>query len=115
MSATSWSSRTTTRESVPSRSRRTGVAAPASWNRRCSPAPSRGRLRKGCAVHDPAPVEIVTWAAETQAEECNRTAETIQRLHAAAGTSSCLGTSLALLERLRPFSAGQESLLLQRG
>jgi DNA helicase II / ATP-dependent DNA helicase PcrA len=43
-----------------------------------------GRLDKEMrAIHDPAPVEIVTWAAETEAEECNRIAETIQRLHAA--------------------------------
>jgi DNA helicase-2/ATP-dependent DNA helicase PcrA len=43
-----------------------------------------GRLDKEMrAVHDPAPVEVVTWAAETEAEECDRIAETIQRLHAA--------------------------------
>jgi DNA helicase II / ATP-dependent DNA helicase PcrA len=43
-----------------------------------------GRLDKEMrAIHDPAPVEIVSWAAETEAEECDRIAETIQRLHAA--------------------------------
>ena len=43
-----------------------------------------GRLDKEMrAIHDPAPVEIVTWAAETEAGECDRIAETIQRLHAA--------------------------------
>jgi DNA helicase-2/ATP-dependent DNA helicase PcrA len=43
-----------------------------------------GRLDKEMrAIRDPAPVEVVTWAAETQAEECDRIAETIQRLHAA--------------------------------
>jgi DNA helicase II / ATP-dependent DNA helicase PcrA len=43
-----------------------------------------GRLDKQMrAIHDPAPVEIVTWAAETEAEECEQIAETIQRLHAA--------------------------------
>jgi len=35
------------------------------------------------AIRDPAPVEVVTWDAETEAEECNRIAETIQRLHKA--------------------------------
>jgi DNA helicase-2/ATP-dependent DNA helicase PcrA len=43
-----------------------------------------GRLDKEMlAIHPPAPVEIVTWAADTQAEECDRIAETIQRLHVA--------------------------------
>ena len=43
-----------------------------------------GRLDKQMrAVRDPAPVEVVSWTAETQAEECDRIAETIQRLHAA--------------------------------
>jgi DNA helicase II / ATP-dependent DNA helicase PcrA len=43
-----------------------------------------GRLDKEMlAVRDPAAVEVVTWAAETQAEESDRIAETIQRLHAA--------------------------------
>jgi DNA helicase-2/ATP-dependent DNA helicase PcrA len=43
-----------------------------------------GRLDKEMrAVRGPAPVEVVTWAAETEAEECDRIAETIQRLHAA--------------------------------
>jgi DNA helicase II / ATP-dependent DNA helicase PcrA len=43
-----------------------------------------GRLDKEMgAVRDPAPVEVVTWAAETQAEESERIAETIQRLHTA--------------------------------
>ena len=43
-----------------------------------------GRLDKQMrAIHDPAPAEIVTWAAETEAEECKQIAETIQRLHAA--------------------------------
>jgi DNA helicase-2/ATP-dependent DNA helicase PcrA len=42
-----------------------------------------GRLHKEMrAIRDPAPVEVVTWAAETEAEECDRIAETIQRLHA---------------------------------
>jgi DNA helicase-2/ATP-dependent DNA helicase PcrA len=35
------------------------------------------------AFRDPAAVEVVTWAAETEADECDRIAETIQRLHAA--------------------------------
>ena len=35
------------------------------------------------ALRDPNPVEVVTWAADTEAEECDRIAETIQRLHAA--------------------------------
>ncbi len=43
-----------------------------------------GRLHKEMrAVRAPAAVEVVTWAAETQAEESERIAETIQRLHAA--------------------------------
>jgi DNA helicase-2/ATP-dependent DNA helicase PcrA len=43
-----------------------------------------GRLDKEMlAVRDPAAVEVVTWAAETQLEESERIAETIQRLHAA--------------------------------
>ncbi len=33
------------------------------------------------ANRDPAPVEIVTWSAESEAEECTRIAETIRRLH----------------------------------
>ena len=37
-----------------------------------------GRLDKEMlTIHEPAPVEIVTWAAETEAEECDRIAETI--------------------------------------
>ena len=41
-----------------------------------------GRLDKEMlAVRDAAPVEVVTWAAETEAEECDRIAATIQRLH----------------------------------
>jgi DNA helicase-2/ATP-dependent DNA helicase PcrA len=35
------------------------------------------------AFRDPNPAEVVTWAADTEAEECDRIAETIQRLHAA--------------------------------
>lgn len=35
------------------------------------------------AIRDPASVEVVTWAAETEAEECDRIAETIGRLHEA--------------------------------
>ena len=31
------------------------------------------------ALRDPNPVEVVTWAADTEAEECDRIAETIQR------------------------------------
>ncbi len=43
-----------------------------------------GRLDKEMlAVRDPAPIEVVTWAADTEAEECERIAETIRRLHEA--------------------------------
>ena len=34
------------------------------------------------AFRDPAPVEVVSWTADTETEECDRIAETIQRLHA---------------------------------
>jgi DNA helicase-2/ATP-dependent DNA helicase PcrA len=43
-----------------------------------------GRLEKEMRpVHPPAQIEIVTWAAESEAEECGRIAETIQHLHEA--------------------------------
>ncbi len=44
----------------------------------------QGRLDKEMlVVRDPAGVEVVTWAAGTEAEECDWIAETIQRLHSA--------------------------------
>lgn len=43
-----------------------------------------GRLDKQMRSHrPPGSTEVVTWAAETEAEECAHIAETIQRLHAA--------------------------------
>ena len=43
-----------------------------------------GRLDKEMQAKRPAaPVEVVTWAAETESEECERIAETVQRLHEA--------------------------------
>jgi DNA helicase II / ATP-dependent DNA helicase PcrA len=42
-----------------------------------------GRLDKRMhAFRGPAPVEVVSWTADTETEECDRIAETIQRLHA---------------------------------
>ena len=35
-----------------------------------------------CVPRGPAPVEVVSWTAGTETEECDRIAETIQRLHA---------------------------------
>jgi DNA helicase II / ATP-dependent DNA helicase PcrA len=59
------------------RSRPTIVRAAASF---ASSIP--GRLDKEMtADRGPAQVEVVTWAADTEAEECDRIAETIQRLH----------------------------------
>ena len=43
-----------------------------------------GRLDKRMqAFREPAPVEVVSWAADTETGECDRIAETIQRLHTA--------------------------------
>jgi DNA helicase-2/ATP-dependent DNA helicase PcrA len=59
------------------RSRPRIVAAAAAFARSIS-----GRLDKEMlAVREPAPVEVVTWAADTEADECDRIAETITRLH----------------------------------
>ncbi|HUZ52939.1 MAG TPA: ATP-dependent DNA helicase, partial [Streptosporangiaceae bacterium] len=61
------------------RSRPRIVAAAASFARSIT-----GRLDKEMQAKRPAaPVDVVTWAAETEAEECERIAETIQRLHQA--------------------------------
>lgn len=61
------------------RSRPRIVAAAASFARSIE-----GRLDKEMQPKRPAgAVEVVTWAAETEAEECERIAETIQRLHEA--------------------------------
>lgn len=43
-----------------------------------------GRLDKQmAAIRDPASVELVSWSAETEADECAQIAETIHRLHEA--------------------------------
>jgi DNA helicase-2/ATP-dependent DNA helicase PcrA len=69
----------TFRITVNRRSRPTIVAASAAFARSIP-----GRLDKEMqAIREPAPAEIVSWAAPTEAEECTRIAETIQRLHEA--------------------------------
>lgn len=63
---------------APSRSRRTGEAARAAWTlRRRRPLHPRSPGKEMLAIHEPAPLEIVTWAAETEAEECDRIADTM--------------------------------------
>jgi DNA helicase-2/ATP-dependent DNA helicase PcrA len=69
----------TFRITVNRRSRPGIVAAAASF---AGTIPSR--LPKEMLAHrDPGGTEVVTWSADTEAQECDRIAETIQRLHAA--------------------------------
>jgi ATP-dependent DNA helicase UvrD/PcrA len=61
------------------RSRPSIVAASAAFSQSIP-----GRLDKQMrAIRDPVPVEVVSWTAETEVDECNRIADSIQRLHAA--------------------------------
>jgi DNA helicase-2/ATP-dependent DNA helicase PcrA len=70
------------------RSRPHIVAAAASFARAIP-----GRLDKQMsAFRPPAGTEVVTWAADTEADECARIAETVQRLHSEGcrtGASRC--------------------------
>ena len=62
-----------------------------------------GRLDKQMSAHrPPAGTEVVTWAADTEADEADRIAETIKRLHA----EGLPYRNIAVLVRTRPPTRG---------